>query len=717
MKNKMKIAQQKIVWNIIAAKIFFLALFVFMQSPATVQAEGGEIIENDDRYVDCKNGSDANSGGWVQLPDGSWDIAAWQTLKKVSEKNFGPNARVRLKRGCVYKDALIIHGDGDFEGGRWITFEDYGDEHDVKPTIDRANATDENSAFSIKLEGNEAVRIHNINITNGRTGIVDLGRDTPTKGLSIEDVEIENINNEKVDEQYSLPIVSQKPEDDTRYYMSFRYPTAVQIGGRGWCEDGERPSIETCAGDIGNRVGIRGAKRSFIALENVKIKNAVAAVKIWPGDVEDAYLAYSETGSYERGYGKNIYINNLEIDGTDIGGMDFGFAENVLIKNVNMKNAGRKSFWAGTYLNDFNFTKLVAVVGGVMTGTSIAGETVRYDGEGTVNNLNGPNDDVYFIGLNIYNNGGPAFATQGNPQPDPTHFTVIGCNIHGNAKLNDDPHHGGDMYPQTAILWNPGVGPEARVTLATFFGNLIEMDGHKHLLTIAKQDSNGNYLYPIKDDLDFESDPRIDSPSFACDNYKRRKDGSAGSFIPGNRSCAEAPGGYPGAPGGGGRQEDPGQKILRSLREKLGVDIGINEIPGVPGQNPATIPIEETDKGIYITDPKETDLPHIFPIDEKKPVDDPVTILQIEEPVKQDEQVRVPVENKPEETQKGFYITDPKETEPHILPIEEPVMIQPVEEKPSVKEEEAPAITRNEERKDKRAAKKENSQPVKTLYQ
>ena len=84
------------------------------------------------RYVSVSQGNDANDG---TAPD-----KAWKTLTKVSQQPFGPGATIYLKRGEVWKDALLPKGHGDSEKKRWITVKPYGANNLPKPAIDRKGA-------------------------------------------------------------------------------------------------------------------------------------------------------------------------------------------------------------------------------------------------------------------------------------------------------------------------------------------------------------------------------------------------------------------------------------------------------------------------------------------------------------------------------------------------------------------------------------------------
>jgi len=68
-------------------------------------------------FVDCENGNDLNNG---LSPD-----TAWKTISKVNSFSFKAGDKILFKRGCVWRETLIVSSSG--EEGNPITFGAYGE--------------------------------------------------------------------------------------------------------------------------------------------------------------------------------------------------------------------------------------------------------------------------------------------------------------------------------------------------------------------------------------------------------------------------------------------------------------------------------------------------------------------------------------------------------------------------------------------------------------
>ncbi len=469
--------------------VFLLILFHKITRHKTPAGAGSEW------YVSSSQGDDSNDGASSEKP--------WKTLAKVSEQTLGPGAVIYLKRGDTWNEALIPKGNGNFNAQKWITVKPYGPENSPKPAIDRANASDANKDWAIKLVDNQAWRFEDLIVRNSKTGFVYLGTNEAVKknGLIIERCEFYNIE--------GLPNHAKTPEEDQRAYWAMRGSSAIHISGFGYCKDGLPATNENCLGEKGYYVGSYGPGLSHVRIADVKIKRTSGyGIWIW-------------AGGFIGGKGENYHVRNASIEEAGIGGFEISFVKNALIENLQIKNAGQISSWSGTFGVDINYTQNVAFAGGEITGT---GGKVFTAGEGTGFNLNGPNV-AYIVGMKIYENGGPAFATQGNPQPEPTKVGIYDNIIYGNAWLSDDPKHGQE-YPEFAIFFNPG----NLETAVTARNNYIQMKpGKRHLICPVKDGQTELW----KDDLNAQ-DYRLPS-NFFCGN----KDLLSNNLIAGNVECGQ----------------------------------------------------------------------------------------------------------------------------------------------------------------------------------
>src|SRR5574343_349539 len=68
-------------------------------------------------YVDATNGNDNNLGTSQGAP--------WKTIAKINESSFSPGDNIFLKRGCEWREMLVVSSSGSSNGG-YITFSAYG---------------------------------------------------------------------------------------------------------------------------------------------------------------------------------------------------------------------------------------------------------------------------------------------------------------------------------------------------------------------------------------------------------------------------------------------------------------------------------------------------------------------------------------------------------------------------------------------------------------
>ena len=477
-------------------KIIGVGLFFIL---ALGPLQKGEAAQ-ESRYVSSSGGNDQNDGFSAERP--------WKTLAKVNQQTFGPGTTIYLKRGDTWNEALIPRGSGDFGSGRWITVKPYGPADKAKPTLDRANASDANKDWAVKLVDNQAWRLEDLIVRNSKTGFVYLGTNERIKkqGLQILRCEFYNIR--------GLPNHAKTPEEDKRTYWWARGSSGISITGYGYCKDGLPPTDANCTGDKGYYVGSYGPGLSDVTMEDVRVENAVYGIWIWGG-------------GFTGGHGTNYQIRNPIILRAGVGGFELSFVKNALVENLRVQDVGGDSCWSGTFGVDVNYAEKVEFKAGEITGTN--GQKLT-DGEGTGFNLNGPND-VTVTEMKIYQNGGPAFATQGNPAPDVTKIKIHNNVIYGNGWLSDDPTHGRD-YPEFALFWNP----DDRETWADVRNNRIELrPGKRNLMAVVKGPVH-LITNVLKNDMAMPDD-RL-AGSFFCGNRDISKSKTNPPLIPGNRECA-----------------------------------------------------------------------------------------------------------------------------------------------------------------------------------
>jgi hypothetical protein len=357
-------------------------------------------------YVDTA-GNNQNSGTSATV--------AWKDFAGVNQHTFLPGDSLLLKRGCVWRDELRIHGAGSAQ--QFFTVAAYGD--GARPKIQRnGKGTDR----CLRLNNPSYLKVSNLEVCNGGAGIVLFyDHSYHNQSVYLDDIVAHDFKN------------IEDPADRGRV----TWPYGIGVTGID-----DTPNNQTCV-------------LSDLKITNTEVYNTGAGIALDWGNHHCVDGTNASRNKFTDVTMEHLNLHDNTVDGTSFVSLFLTSVTRCTVKNSTIQRGTRYAA-TGTSALQIMFSKDVT-----LNNVTISDTPFNACPDNTGLDFECDNEDVIVDGCTFKNNAGPAIellATPGYPNATTRNFIIRNCTF-----LNNNSAHKLGKNQIQVANWVQGNRPTGKI--------------------------------------------------------------------------------------------------------------------------------------------------------------------------------------------------------------------------------------------------------------